>query len=235
VLYVRPAGDERDLHIGKGRAGEDAPVLLLAQVREDEALPAPVKVVLGADREKAQAAPLFARLQEQMHLRIVAQWLVMADALDGGLEWGGGFTQFPADFSVQEADENTGRIEVTVVDTTSANALLCFSTSQIQATAFSINSLLNPRIDTVIYHVNVHMSSEGTIQKSSLFGFLTPTGDLSPFITFIWTKTTTPDGQAHFNCMISGVDTELEETLRNQIVGNRTTEDKSLDEATART
>jgi len=161
--------------------------------------------------------------------------LNVASALDGGLEWGGGFTQFPADFSVQEADENTGRIEVTVVDTTSANALLCFSTSQIQATAFSINSLLNPRIDTVIYHVNVHMSSEGTIQKSSLFGFLTPTGDLSPFITFIWTKTTTPDGQAHFNCMISGVDTELEETLRNQIVGNRTTEDKSLDEATART
>ena len=157
--------------------------------------------------------------------------LNVAAALDGGLEWGGGFTQFPADFSVQEADENTGRIEVTVVDTTSANALLCFSSSQIQATAFSINSLLNPRIDTVIYHVNVHVSEEGQIQKSSFFGFLRPTGDLSPFITFIWTKTTSADGQAHFNCMISGVDTELEETLRNQIVGSTAEEDERAREA----
>ena len=143
-----------------------------------------------------------------------------AHALDGGLEWGGGFTQFPQDFSVQEADENTGRIEVSVVDTTSSNALLCFSNSQIQATAFSINSLLNPRIDTVIYHVNVHMSEDGQIQKSSLFGFMRPTGELSPFITFIWTKNTSRDGQVHFNCMISGVDADLQETLRKQIMRN---------------
>ena len=146
--------------------------------------------------------------------------LTVAAALDGGLEWGGGFTQFPQDFSVQEADENTGRIEVSVVDTTSSNALLCFSNSQIQATAFSINSLLNPRIDTVIYHVNVHMSEDGQIQKSSLFGFMRPTGELSPFITFIWTKNTSRDGQVHFNCMISGVDADLQETLRKQIMRN---------------
>lgn len=46
----------------------------------------------------------------------------VASALRGGVEWGNGFTQFPEDFSVQEADENTGRIEVTVTDTNSENS-----------------------------------------------------------------------------------------------------------------
>lgn len=155
--------------------------------------------------------------------------LTVASALDGGIEWGNGFTQFPQDFSVQEADENSGRIEVSVVDTTSSNALMCFSNSQIQATAFSINSLLNPHIDTVIYHVNVHMSEEGQIQKTSLFGFWRPTGDLAPFITFIWTKNTTPDGQVRFNCTISGVDADLQDALRNQILRQRTEPDAAVE------
>lgn len=142
----------------------------------------------------------------------------VADALSGGVEWGNGFTQFPRDFSVQEADQNTGRIEVTVVDTTSANALGCFSNAQIQAAALAVNSLLNPSIDTVIYHVNVHMDENGNVQKSSLFGFLTPTGDLKPFMTFIWTKNTGHDGQVRFNCTITGVDAELQETLRKQVL-----------------
>lgn len=141
----------------------------------------------------------------------------VADALSGGVEWGNGFTQFPQDFVVQEADQNTGRIEVTVVDTTSRNALACFSNGQIQATAFAISSLLNPQINTVIYHVNVHMDEQGNMQRSSIFGFLRPTGDLSPFMTFIWTKSTA-DGQVKFNCMITGMDDELQETLRNQIL-----------------
>ena len=34
----------------------------------------------------------------------------VASALQGGVEWGNGFTQFPEDFSVQEADEATGRV-----------------------------------------------------------------------------------------------------------------------------
>lgn len=142
----------------------------------------------------------------------------VADALGGGIEWGNGFTHFPGDFSVQEADQNTGRIEVTVTDTSSPNALVCFSNSQIQATAFSVNSLLNPQINTVIYHVTVHMDDEGNLQKSSLFGFLRPTGDRVPFITFIWTKSTSPEGEVHFNCTISGVDAELQDTLRKQIL-----------------
>lgn len=142
----------------------------------------------------------------------------VADALDGGVEWAGGFTQFPPDFSVQEADETTGRIEVSVVDTTSPNALTCFSSAQIQATAFSVNSLLNPDIDTVIYHVNVHMNEEGDIQRSSFFGFFSPTGDIKPFITFVWTKVTTSDRQVRLTCTISGVDAELQDTLRDQIL-----------------
>ncbi len=142
----------------------------------------------------------------------------VADALDGGVEWAGGFTQFPSDFSVQEADETTRRIEVSVIDTTSPNALTCFSSAQIQATAFSVNSLLNPEIDTVIYHVNVRMNEDGEIQRSSLFGFFTPTGDIKPFITFVWTKVTTSDRQVRLTCTISGVDAELQDMLRDQIL-----------------
>jgi hypothetical protein len=64
------------------------------------------------------------------------------------------------------------------------------------------------------------MSPEGQIQKSSLFGFMRPIGELSPFITYIWTKNPTSDGRVHFNCMISGVDADLQETLRDQIMRN---------------
>ena len=37
----------------------------------------------------------------------------VSTALKGGLEWGNGFTQFPLDFTVDEADERTGTVEVT--------------------------------------------------------------------------------------------------------------------------
>ena len=94
----------------------------------------------------------------------------VARALDGGVEWGNGFTQFPEDYSVQEADQNTGRIEVTVTDTTSETPLEVVAGSQVQATAFAVNSLLNPNINTVIYHVQVHKDAEGNIQRNSLHG-----------------------------------------------------------------
>lgn len=142
----------------------------------------------------------------------------VADALEGGIEWGNGFTQFPQDFSVQEADENSGRIEVSVIDTTSPNYLVSFTDGQIQATAFSVNSLLNPQIDTVIYHVYVHTDEEGELLNSAFFGFLRPVGELKPFMTFIWTKNTTPDGEVRFNCTVTGVDADLQETLRKQLL-----------------
>lgn len=152
-----------------------------------------------------------ANLSEQVNV------INVADALNAGVEWGNGFTQFPEDFSVQEADENTGRVEVTVIDTTSENALEALAGSQIQATAFSVNCLLNPNINTVIYHVNVHKDENGEIQKSSFFGFFKPTGDVEPFMTFIWTKTTSASGDVRFNCAITGLDQTLQDQLREQI------------------
>ena len=140
----------------------------------------------------------------------------VASALHSGVEWGGGFTSFPEDFAVLEADENTGRIEVTVVDTTSKNLLDCFSTAQIQATAFCVNALLNPNIDTVIYHVNVHMGDDRTIQTTQLFGFLKPTGNITNLMTFTWSKTQTATG-VNFTCTITGLDADMQEMLRDQV------------------
>ena len=140
----------------------------------------------------------------------------VAEALRGGVEWGDGFTQFPEDFSVQEADENTGRIEVTVVDSTSSSALECLSASQVQATALSVNALLNPSIDTVVYHVNVHVDESGNMQQSGLFGFLKPTGGVTPFMTFVWRKTQSATG-VNFSCTITGIDETVQEELRGQV------------------
>jgi hypothetical protein len=141
----------------------------------------------------------------------------VASALRGGVEWGNGFTQFPEDFTVQEADENTHRIEVTVVDTSSKTALECFAGSQIQATALSVNALLNPDIDTVIYHVNVHLDENGKFRTSEFFDFLKPTGDMTSFMTFIWTKTVTSSGGVRFDCTITGVDDTTAEELKSAI------------------
>ena len=152
-----------------------------------------------------------ARLAENVDVKNVAS------ALKNGVEWGNGFTQFPEDFSVQEADENTGVIEVTVVDTSSKDELECLSGSQIQAAALSVNALLNPKINQVIFHVNVHVAPDGKFQQSSFFGFLKPTGEVRQFATFIWTKTTTSNGGFNFNCMIAGLDATAAENLREKV------------------
>lgn len=141
----------------------------------------------------------------------------VASALKNGVEWGNGFTQFPEDFSVQEADESTGHIEVTVVDTASKNEMECLSGSQIQAAALSVNALLNPNINQVVYHVNVHVGGDGKFQQSSLFGFLKPTGNIKQFATFVWTKSTTADGGFNFTCMITGLDATSAENLRDKL------------------
>ncbi len=80
----------------------------------------------------------------------------VSTALKGGLEWGNGFTQFPLDFSVDEADERTGTVEVTVLDTSSANELELLSNGQIQAAALATNALLNDKIDRVVYNVHAY-------------------------------------------------------------------------------
>ena len=145
----------------------------------------------------------------------------LVSALGMGVEWGGGFTQFPSEFTVQEADENTHRIEVTVTDSDSSSELEAFATAQVQASALSVNALLNPNIDTVVYHVKVRRDDEGRFQKSALFGFLRPTGAATPFMTFVWTKTAAEDGVV-FDCSITGVDSMTQERLHEAITSKST-------------
>lgn len=140
----------------------------------------------------------------------------VATALDKGVEWGNGFTQFPERFSVQKADENTHNIEVTVVDTSSKDVLEAFAGSQIQAAALSVNALLNPNIDTVTYHVNVYVNDEGKFQTAKFFGLIKPQGTMKTLMTFVWTKTTTETG-VRFDCAITGLDAETQEQLSDAI------------------
>lgn len=154
------------------------------------------------------------RLAESADVRSVAS------ALRNGVEWGDGFTQFPEDFSVQEADENSGRIEVTVVDTSSENELESLAGSQIQAAALAVNALLNPNINQVVYHVNVHLDDNGNFEQSSFFGFLKPTGEVHQFATFVWTKSVTSTGSVNFKCTITGIDADTAESLREKLVAS---------------
>ena len=142
-------------------------------------------------------------------------------ALDHGVEWGTGFTQFPTDYSVQEADENTHRIEVTVTDTSSKNPLECFAGSQIQAAALAVNALLNQNINTVVYHVDVYEDEDGNVQQAGFFGLLKPSGSRKTLMTFIWSKTTTDNG-VRFNCSITGVDAKTAEQLHDSITSSIT-------------
>ena len=96
----------------------------------------------------------------------------VSTALKGGLEWGNGFTQFPLDFTVDEADERTGTVEVTVLDTSSANELELLSNGQIQAAALATNALLNDKIDRVVYNVHAYIDEDSNIQHDSFFGML---------------------------------------------------------------
>lgn len=153
-----------------------------------------------------------AQLAESADVRSVAS------AMSNGVEWGNGFTQFPEDFSVQEADESTGRIEVSVVDTSSGSELECLASSQIQAAALAVNALLNPSIKQVIYHVDVHMDDDGNLEQGSFFGFFKPTGDVTRFATFVWTKSITSSGGINFKCTITGIDAETADTLRDKLV-----------------
>lgn len=154
----------------------------------------------------------------------------VAAALRNGVEWGDGFTQFPQDFSVQEADENTGRIEVSVVDTSSSDELTCLSSSQIQASALAVNALLNPSIKQVVYHVNVHLDDDGNFEQQSFFGFLKPTGEVHQFATFVWTKSVTSSGSINFRCTITGIDADTAESLRHKLVGTNLLESITVPE-----
>ena len=141
----------------------------------------------------------------------------VSSALRNGVEWGDGFTQFPQDYTVLEANEESGRIEVTVVDTSSSDELECLAGSQIQAAALSVNALLNPNVTQVVYHVDVHQDADGNFLQSEFFGFIKPKGTIRRFATFIWTKSSTTNGGFNFNCMITGLDETAAENLRSKV------------------
>lgn len=140
-------------------------------------------------------------------------------SLQNGIEWGNGYTSFPDEFSVEQADENSGIVEVSVVDVSSANAAECFSSSQVQASALSINALLNPNIHAVIYHVKVRTDEQGNFLHNTMFGFLRPVGTLRSFMTFVWTKNTSEQG-VNFTCRITGLDEQTTAGIRKKLQAN---------------
>lgn len=64
--------------------------------------------------------------------------------------------------------------------------------------------------------MNVHLDANGDIERSQLFGFLKPTGDVTSFMTFVWTKTQSSTG-VNFSCTITGIDETIQDELRDQI------------------
>ena len=47
-------------------------------------------------------------------------------------------------------------------------------------------------------------------------------------MTFIWTKSTTSDGQVRFNCTVTGMDADLQEMLRLQVLKEPTEHEGSV-------
>ncbi len=137
-------------------------------------------------------------------------------ALDNGVEWGDGFTYFPDKFTVIEANERTHRVEVTVENVTAKTAVDIFSTSNIQATALAVNALLNPDIDVVVYHVDIHENKQGEPDTSKFFGLIQPSGEPKRFMTFVWSKHVTSEG-VNFTSSITGVDAELMDKLQKEL------------------
>lgn len=142
----------------------------------------------------------------------------VSHAMESGVEWGNGFTQFPDDFTVDEASEKTGAVEVSVVDTDSRNELEILSNSQIQASALATNALLNDKINRVAYNVYALVDSKGAYQHDSLFGFVPARGTRRAMLTFVWTKSqsSTPTN-IDWELKIIGMDDDLAEAIQEQV------------------
>ena len=83
VLQVCFSHQQGDFHIRDRRAGQHAPVLLFRHVGQNQALIGAIQHIRGADRVEHQSRARLPRLQQQMHLRIVAQRLKMPHTLHG--------------------------------------------------------------------------------------------------------------------------------------------------------
>lgn len=139
-------------------------------------------------------------------------------AMRSGVEWGNGFTQFPSRFTVDTADEKTGAIEVSVVDTDSGNELELLSNSQIQASALATNALLNEKINRVVYNVYALVDEDGNFQHDSFFGFVKAKGTRRAILTFIWTKAVSEtSANIDWELKIIGMDDQTAEAIQKQV------------------
>lgn len=139
-------------------------------------------------------------------------------AMESGVEWGNGFTQFPRTFTVDKADEKAGTVEVSVVDTDSRNELELLSNSQIQASALATNALLNDKINRVVYNVYTLVDDNGNFQHDRLFGFLPATGTRRAMLTFIWTKSQSAStSNIDWELKIIGMDDDTAAAIQKQV------------------
>ena len=83
VFYMGLAHQERDLHIRNGCADQNTLVGLFFQMGQDQSLPVQIQVIGATSGVKDQSAAPFARLQQQVHLGIMAQRLKMAYTFNG--------------------------------------------------------------------------------------------------------------------------------------------------------
>ena len=142
----------------------------------------------------------------------------VAHALESGVEWGNGFTQFPTDYLVEEADEKTGVVEVSVTDTTSRNELELLSNSQIQAAALATNALLNDKINRVVYNVYALTDRSGAYQHDRFFGLLKPQGTRRAILTFVWsTERSEYSSYIDWQLKIIGMDDKTAEKIQEQV------------------
>ena len=82
VLKVRAASNEGYANVGHGRTGENANELSFLRVRENEALPVAVKIILGVLGAKRHAAATRRWVEAEMNLGVVTQGLEVANAHD---------------------------------------------------------------------------------------------------------------------------------------------------------
>ena len=139
-------------------------------------------------------------------------------AMESGVEWGNGFTQFPEEYTVVEASEETGVIEVSVVDTDSEDELELLSNSQIQSSALATNALLNDKVTRVIYNVYVLVDEDDEMQQDLFFGMIPARGTRKAMLTFIWTKSEADSGSSiDWELKILGMDEATTEAFQEQV------------------
>ena len=121
-------------------------------------------------------------------------------------------------FTVNAADERSGVVEVSVVDTDSANELQLFSNSQIQAAALATNALLNDNINQVVYNVSAKLDENGHITYDRFLGLLPASGEERAIFTFIWTKYRSGESSnIDWELRIIGMDEDIAARIQEQV------------------